>query len=274
MDIPAGLDFEVEYNNRARVPEHPAIIAGWQQLSETYRTAARCELGVAYGSGERNRYDLFYPSGRPDDGGLHLFIHGGYWQGLDRSFFSHCATGLNARGRMVAVCSYSLCPAVRVPDIVAEIRQCVAHLWRRFGRTMTISGHSAGGHLVAEMLSTDWRSVDPGLPAMPISKGVPISGLFDLRPLCGTSINGALGLDDASAKASSPAFRMPTPGTHVTTVVGEIESSEFHRQNVVLAEAWGPLGIPIDHLVVAGANHFTVIAPLADETSALVEACL
>ena len=273
MDNASGLDFEAEYNNRARVPDHPAIIAGWQEQSAAYRSTARCELDVAYDTGERNRYDLFFPSG-PADSGLHLFIHGGYWQGLDRAFFSHCATGLNARGRTVAICSYSLCPAVRIPDIVGEIRRCVAHLWHRFGRTMTVSGHSAGGHLVAEMLATDWSAVDRGLPAVPVTKGVPVSGLFDLRPLVTTSLNGALDLDEASALASSPAFKTPTPGTSLVTVVGEAESSEFHRQNSVIAEAWGPKGIAIEHQVVAGANHFTVIAPYADMASPLVEACL
>ena len=37
------LDLEAEYNNRARVPEHPVHIAGWQRDSAAYRTSARCE---------------------------------------------------------------------------------------------------------------------------------------------------------------------------------------------------------------------------------------
>lgn len=171
MGKPAELDYETEYNNRARVPGHPAIIAGWKDQSQAYRSGSRCERDIAYGPGERNRYDLFFPAGEKDTGGLHLFIHGGYWQGLDRSYFSHCARGLNSRGSTVAVCSYTLCPAVRIPDIVAEIRLCVASLWHRSGRPMTVSGHSAGGHLVAEMLATDWAAVDRDLPSVPVSKG-------------------------------------------------------------------------------------------------------
>src|SRR5690606_34309133 len=107
-----------------------------------------------------------------------------------------------------------------------------------------------------------------------VAKGVAVSGIFDLRPLCHTSINAALGLDVDSALASSPAFKTPGAGTRLVTVVGEAESDEFHRQNTLIAEAWAPHGIAVDHHVVAGANHFTVIAPYADETSALVEACL
>ena len=46
------------------------------------------------------------------DGPIVVFIHGGYWQALDGSFFSHLAAGLNAHGISVAIPSYDLCPAV------------------------------------------------------------------------------------------------------------------------------------------------------------------
>jgi arylformamidase len=31
------IDYEAEYNNRARVPEHPAIIEGWARDAQAYR---------------------------------------------------------------------------------------------------------------------------------------------------------------------------------------------------------------------------------------------
>ena len=54
-------DYETEYNNRARVPEHPGIIAGWQADAAAYRGEALCELDVSYGEGARQAYDLFKP---------------------------------------------------------------------------------------------------------------------------------------------------------------------------------------------------------------------
>ena len=44
---------------------------------------------------------------------------------------------------------------------------------------LTISGHAAGGHLVAMALATDWPG-EYGLPADVIKGGVAISGLYDL----------------------------------------------------------------------------------------------
>jgi len=55
----------------------------------------------------------------------------------------------------------------------------------------------------------------------------------------------------------------------VTAVVGGEESSEYHRQTRALVDAWRPMGVVTKEIVVAGANHFTVIAPFADPASEL-----
>ena len=39
--LSATVDYEVEYNNRARVPEHPALIAGWARDAAAYREQHR-----------------------------------------------------------------------------------------------------------------------------------------------------------------------------------------------------------------------------------------
>lgn len=270
-----NIDWESEYNNRARVPDHPEIIAQWLTEAAAYREQATCELDISYGPLERNKLDLFYPPNRASaDSPVHLFIHGGYWQSRDKSNFSHLASGLNARGSTVAIATYSLCPDVDLPTIVSEMWACTTFLSRRFGSSLTISGHSAGGHLVAELLATDWPQIAEDLPDQPITKGVAVSGLFDLRPLCHTSINEPLGLDETRAMAVSPAFKTPRPGLSLVTVVGENESSEFHRQCAVIADEWQPHGVEITHQIVPGANHFTVLAPYSNPDSDLVNACI
>lgn len=270
-----NIDWEEEYNNRARVPEHPEIIAGWQQAAANYRDQANCELDIAYGPLERNKLDIFHPAAASDGADpLHLFIHGGYWQAMDKSNFSHIASGLNERGCTVAIASYSLCPDVDLPAIISEMWTCTAFLSRRFGSSLTISGHSAGGHLVAELLATDWSQIAEDLPDRPVTKGVAVSGLFDLRPLCHTSINDKLGLDETKAMAVSPAFKKPRPDVSLVTAVGEKESSEFHRQCAVIADAWSTHGINITHQIVPGTNHFTVLSPYVNPDSELVRACL
>ncbi len=260
----ADVDYEVQYNNRARVPENPAIMAGWSCDAKAYREAHQGRLTVlAYGPGERHRLDLFAGD---RTGPIVVFIHGGYWQALDGSSFSHLARGLNAHGIDVAVPTYDLCPNVSIDDIILQMRSATREL-AKLGRPLVISGHSAGGHLAACMLATDWRAFDASLTETTVIAAYTISGLFDLPPLVKTSINKALGLDEVSAKAASPLFWKPPARGTLDAVVGGNESAEYFRQSRVIVEAWGAAGIATRFATVPDANHFTAIAPLADPDS-------
>ena len=261
------IDYEAEYNNRARVPEHPAIIAGWASEAAAYRKA-NPPLRIPYGGSERQFIDFFHAD-RPDHGTATLvFIHGGYWQNLDPSFFSHMARGPNGCGLNVAVVGYDLCPAVRVGDIVEELRAACREL-ARFERRLVVAGHSAGGHLTACMIATDWAAVDEDLPQDFVTAGYAISGLFDLKPLVQTSINTALGMDAAEAELQSPLSWHPPIGLRFDAVVGGEESAEYLRQSRTIVERWGAAGVRTRYESVPGANHFTVVAPLADPGSTM-----
>jgi len=257
-----AIDAEVDYNARAMVPEHPAIIAGWARDAAAFRAAhAAAELEVAYGPTPRQVLDLFWP--RPArDAPMALFIHGGYWQGLDKNFSSHLARGLLAHGVAVAVPSYDLCPQVTLADIVEQMRRAAAFLHQRHGRRLLAIGHSAGGHMAAMLMATDWRA--RGLPSDLVPAALPISGLFDLVPLVDTSMNAAIRLDAAEARRLSPAF-VPRPAGRLHAVVGGDEGAGFARQSRLIAEAWGGAWESLP-----GHNHFTIVGELADPASAIV----
>jgi arylformamidase len=154
-------------------------------------------------------------------------------------------------------------------DIVAELRLFLAALWAKTGTHPLVTGHSAGGHLTAAMVATDWSQV-VGVPADLVRAGVAISGVFELAPLVGTSINDLVGLDEASALAASPLLWPPPPkGRTLVAAVGGDESAEFLRQARDIAEAWGRAGVKTECLVVPGTNHFTVVDALTDPKSAL-----
>ena len=264
MSVGAFVDYEAEYNNRARVPENPAIMAGWARDAAAYREQCAPQL-IRYGGSARHVIDFF-----PGDGAgpIAVFIHGGYWQALDGSAFSHMARGLNAHGVGVAIPTYNLSPHVTVDAITGEMRSAMRELSRLSG-WIVVSGHSAGGHLAACMLATDWPAFDSELPPDLVNSAYAISGLFDLEPLVGTSINKALDLDVASARAASPLFWKPPADATLDAVVGELESAEYHRQSRSIVEAWGKAGVETRYGAVAAANHFTAIAPLADPASAM-----
>lgn len=256
----AAIDLEAEYNNRARVPDHPAVMAMWRETAEAARAAHPFET-IAYGPGEREAMDLFEAA---PDAPVAMFIHGGYWQALDRSWFSGVAPALLNHGVSVAIPSYDLCPAVSLSVIVGQMRAAADLLRARTGKRPMVFGHSAGGHMAACLLS-EGRA----------SGAVAISGVFDLAPLIPTSLNVALGLEPLGAAALSP-IHWPAPnggapgGTVLDCVVGGDESPEFIRQSRDMAAVWAAKGAETRVEVLEGLNHFTVLDPLFDAESALV----
>jgi arylformamidase len=267
----AAIDYEAEYNNRARVPEHPEIFVRWAREAENYRAdalkAGRAELGLSFGDTPRQYIDLFLPKAG-ESAPLALFIHGGWWRSLDPSMFSQMARGLNAHGVAVAAAGYDLCPNVSIADIIEQMHRACAFLWQRFGRRIFIYGHSAGGHLAAAMVATDWPSLYPKAPADLVPAAYSLSGVFDLTPLVGISVNQDLKLDDAGARKISPVFWPLKPGRRFDAVVGGLESSEFKRQSRLIMETWqGVAETRVEE--IPGTNHFTILDALADPQSAM-----
>jgi arylformamidase len=261
----ADVDYEVEYNNRARVPEHPAYIAEWVKDAAAYRER-NPPRSISYGPGARHTIDFFAGDGK---GPIVVFIHGGYWQAFDGSYFSHLAEGLNSHGIDVAIPSYDLCPAVTVGEIIRQMRTASREL-ARAGRPLVISGHSAGGHLAACLLATDWPAFDPSLPPDLVIAAYSISGLFDLGPMLKTYVNKAMHLDEATARDASPLFwSAPTHGS-LDAVVGAHESAEYFRQSRSIVDVWGAAGLATRFGTVPDTNHFTAIMPLADPDSPMV----
>jgi len=134
---------------------------------------------------------------------------------------------------------------------------------------MTVYGHSAGGHLAAALLATDWRTLYPKAPADLVPAAYSVSGVFDLTPLLSTSVNADLRLDPAEARKVSPLFWPVASNRIFDAVAGGLESSEFKRQSRTIAETWRQTGAQTRYEEVAGTNHFTVIDPLADPRSAM-----
>ena len=72
------------------------------------------------------------------------------------------AEGLVRNGIMAVLVNYALCPSVNIDEIVRQSRAAVAWTYRNAEdfdgnpERISVSGHSAGGHLTGMLLSTDW----------------------------------------------------------------------------------------------------------------------
>jgi arylformamidase len=273
MEARDGAWYEEMYNNRQRVPQHPAFLARWAEDSALARAAGNCELDLAYGSGEREKLDVF-PGAAPDAPVL-VFLHGGYWRSLDKADHSFVAPAFTRHGACVVVPNYTLCPATTIPQITLQVARAVAWTWRhidRFGgdrRRITVAGHSAGGQLAAMMLTCLWPRLDAALPRDTVRNALAISALHDLDPIMRTpSLQAAVQLTAQEVEQASPA-RLPAPrhGT-LYTVAGGRESPEFVRQNRLVQEAWGTRRVPICE-TLTGLHHFSVLDALVEPSHRL-----
>jgi arylformamidase len=257
-------DWTDAYANAPNIPGGDRWPAAWVQPAQAYRDAlqgdGRADLDIRYGEGARNRLDLFRPEGRPK--GLLVFVHGGFWKALDKSFWSHLARGPVESGYAVAMPSYTLCPEVRIAEITREIGTAIARAAAMVEGPLFLAGHSAGGHLVTRMISA--TSPLPDDVRSRIRHTVSISGLHDLRPLIKAAMNTELRIDEAEALAESPALLVPMPNTRLTCWVGSAERPEFVRQNALLANIWIGLGATTCVIEEPGRHHFNVIDGLAD----------
>ncbi|UYV37519.1 alpha/beta hydrolase [Rhodobacteraceae bacterium D3-12] len=260
------MELDDAYANGAYISGAEAFPAMWLEAAQGFANvqsaADRFRAGLPYGRGARERFDLVLPEGRAR--GLVMFVHGGYWLKFDRSYWTHLAAGAQARGWAVAMPSYDLCPSVRISEITRQIAAAVQVSAAMVEGPIVLTGHSAGGHLVARMLEPGM--LEPSV-AERLQKVVPISPVADLRPLLRTSMAAELRLDQAEAKAESPVLMQERLDVPVTAWVGGDERPAFIEQAQWLAEAWG-----CGCVVAEGRHHFDVIEPLEIGDSDLVEA--
>lgn len=278
MESRNGAWYDGMYNNRELVPGYQAYFDRWTADSARARAEVPCELDHRYGPGPGETLDVF-PAPH-DHAAVLVFIHGGYWRGMDKSEHSFVAPAFTRDGACVVVVNYPLCPAVTVPEITLHVARALAWTWHNIGRfggdrrRIVVAGHSAGGQLAAMMLACLWQQLDAALPRDLVRNALAISGLHDLEPIMRTPfLQPSLRLTREHVALASPA-RLPAPrhGT-LYSVNGGNESAEYHRQNRLIQEAWGVRRVPICESL-PGLDHFSVLEALLEPSHRLHQLAL
>jgi arylformamidase len=260
------------YNNRLLVPECMDILQRWMQDSASVRQSVDCKLDVAYGRDNKEKLDIFPCTSSKTTSSkaapVLIFIHGGYWRSLDKSDHSFIAPFFVQHGACVVIPNYSLCPDVRVSDIVMQQVKAVAWVYKNIDKyggdpqRITVTGHSAGGHLAGMMLRCLWQKFDKNLPQNLVKNALSMSGLFEMdTPMHSPYLQDSLHLTPSEVKRISPAWMAAPKQGKLYSVVGSDESHEFLRHNQLIQDAWGKQVVPVCE-ALGGLNHFTVLDAL------------
>ena len=176
----------------------------------------------------------------------------------------------------MALVGYDLAPAVDMDTIVRQIRDAIAWLHRHADahgfdpERICLAGHSAGGHLAAMALATDWTA--SGLPADLIKGVCAISGVFDLEPIRLCYLNDVLRLDAEQARRNSPVLLPPRARCPVMLTVGERETEAFHRQSRAYADALRRADLPASWWSSRDLDHFGIVMAMTDAANPAVRA--
>lgn len=269
-------EVEQQYQVTRSIVDREALIADFIVRSEAFRRESPCRADLRYGPTLDETLDVFLPPARGVSAPVLVFIHGGYWYQFTKREWSFVAEALCARGAIVVVPSYSLCPGVRVTEIVRQMQTLMVWLQSNIAalggdpERIHVSGHSAGGHMAAALATTDWAG-HYGIRS-PVAGCTTISGLFDLSPLLHCSLQSHLRLDDDEVTRLDLMARVPVKGFAIDCFVGSLETSEFHRQTADFATAWEAGGGEARHRALPDRNHLTVLYELSDRGGAIADA--
>ncbi len=275
----AGL--ELEYAGSVRQPEleAPRAVREARIAEEAARVLADRPrlLDFVYGVHERERLDYF-PT-EDDFAPLFVFFHGGYWKSRDKSMFSYLAPAFVDAGINFVAVGYPYATDVRLRNTVESARRALHWLLSypsglRFDPTrIHVGGHSAGGHLAAMMLATDWR--DYGLPVDTVKSATCISGLYDLEPLTICRQHRDLGIDAGEVRDLSPIRLKPAnPYGKLIITIGGAECTEFKRHTQELADAWEGKGLDVARPGTPKRYHFDVLDELTTKGRPLHKAVM
>ena len=268
-------ELDRNYDQRGWVSNANEVIARYISASKEVRSTLTYRT-EAYGDHPDEQMDIFLAP-RPSGAGF-IFLHGGAWRNFTKDDFSFVAKEFVTSGITTVIVNVSKLPAVRLPDVVAQVRRAIVCIYGRaatFGidpHRLYLCGHSSGAHLATTALLTDWSAF--GVPQDPIKGCACISGCYDLHPVLLSARADYIKLTAEEARALSPqkhAKRLPCP---LLVAYAEHDTDEFRRHSEDFAQALRRGGRLFALLRLPAVNHFEIIELLSRPGAVLLQAIL
>ena len=243
-----GTHMQKLYDNSTTVEDEAAILHAFQTNSLSTYANFPHHKNISYGDHPRHTLDYFTLD-KPD--GTIIFIHGGYWQWCEKSDFAFLAKACLKHNYQCILVEYPLAPEQSMAQIISSIHRALSLIENNFGLTHNVMavGHSAGAHLLANFLNTNF-----------IQHYYLLSGIYDLHPIQRTHLNTALQLQIPDMIQYSPIFQnISRPNAQITIAYGDLELPELKAQSVNFSQKLLLENIPYSLLNFKDINHYTIL---------------
>lgn len=258
-----------------------------------------CHLNISYGPTQRQKLDI-YGDFLPQSAPLYVFIHGGYWQQLTKELSAYCGTKVRVlqlsrsikksfhikyfpsqplveKGVRVIIIDYDLCPQVTLEELVDEIKVCfkwiAEYVNRNMIKSLSIAGHSAGGHLMACGLTEEFvNSIDD----VKLSNYF-ISGVYylnELMHLNAANENNILSLNEDNWKKLSPLYydysHLKSDMIKNFVFAGAEESKKFQEHSTKFATEILK-GTNVELKIMEKMDHFEIVEKLTESDYEIIK---
>ncbi|KAL4648645.1 kynurenine formamidase isoform X1 [Arapaima gigas] len=245
-----------------------AHVAALREGTQRARSAVQTLMDVPYGDGDGEKLDVYVPTDPPLEMPLVIYIHGGYWQFLSKEESGFLAVPLVQRGVAVVAVGYDIAPKGNMDLMVSQVRQSVVSIIQQYSHIsgLYLCGHSAGAHLVAMVLCTDWSQY----AVTPQIKGAfLVSGIYDLLPILSTYVNDPLKMTEEVALRNSPSqlvaqLKNSSSTCNIVVAIAQNDSPEFRKQSEDYFRALESSGLNVSLEDVPNTDHFNIVEQLVD----------
>ncbi len=268
------INLDKDYNPRENVSNYKNLLLKSYERAKLATKKMHHHKNVSYGAGKLQKLDIYYKNNKclkP----IHIFLHGGYWRALDKNYHSHMALPFYNEDIIFFNVNYDLCPQVKLSDIKVQIIEAIVWIYKNSekydgdNQYITLSGHSAGAHLISLMLGIKWELYN--IPKHVFHGAFLVSGVFDTDLVLKLKVNKEIQLTKKEAKKNNPFYIIPTLNIPIILSYGSLEPVLWKMQTVKFCDFLKNNKFDTLILESKNDNHFTLIDTLANKEAPLVK---
>ncbi len=277
MNIKTLNKLEKFYNPRLAVSDYKNHLEKSFVKAKNSQKKLNGLINIRYGKGPLQFLDIF-GADKKTLKPIHIFIHGGYWRGLDKNYHSHMAVPFNDNDIIFINLNYDLCPKIKLSRIKLQIIEALKWVLANainFGgnkNNIVISGHSAGAHIVSQILGM--RGENYGLKENTIKGAALISGIYEPEIVVNMEINKEIGLTLREAKKNNTISSVPLYKIPIIIAAGSLEPLLWQKQSMRYFNMLKKEKFNTEYFLVKNNHHFSLIDTLANRKFNLVKAII